>query len=262
MARMGSRTLLPAQGSEKMREFMLGHFIDPPFRNRILGALSQEAITNLRPHLEVISLERGEVLCEPHEALRRVYFVEGGIVSLMAMHENRATGGLATVGREGAVGVTSVLLGGKTAIGRHEVLVPGAAVAVDAAQLSIALGDNPKLRTLCEAYAQAFVAQMLQAVACSRLHTLEQRCARSLLMCDDQTGEEAVEIAQESLVATLSASRSAVDEIVSTLRKARWIRCRHGTISILERQGLEAAACECYRIVRERYQQMLAHAYA
>jgi CRP-like cAMP-binding protein len=184
-----------------MRQSGHAQIIRPRFNNRLLAALSHQALSALRPHLKPLSLAPGAVLCNADESIRRVYFIESGLATLMT--EPRPSVVVATVGREGAVGGPTLLLGGGIASGRYEMLVSGSALAMDVPHFRIAVRDNPKFRNRCEAYTQAFFLQVIQNVACSRLHTAEQRCARWLLMCDDQSGDDMLELAQDSLAAIL-----------------------------------------------------------
>jgi CRP-like cAMP-binding protein len=225
--------------------------------NRLLAALPHEALLSLRPHLKPASLPRGRVLSEADEPLRRVYFVEAGAVSLVAVFEDGTTAEMATVGREGMVGIAT-LLGGDTALGRYVVSVPGLALAIDASRFQSELGVSPELRATCEAYAQAFVAHLLQNVACNAAHTVEQRCARWLLMCADQTVDDAFELTQEYLAEMLGVRRSTVTVVARTLQQSGLISYRRGAITVLDHQGLESAACECHRTVRDGYERLRA----
>jgi Crp-like helix-turn-helix domain len=177
------------------------------------------------------------------------------------MTDPRPTVVVATVGREGAVGGPTLLLGGGIASGRYEMLVSGSALAMEVPHFRIALRDNPKFRNLCEAYTQAFFLQVIQNVACSRLHTVEQRCARWLLMCDHQSGDDTLELAQDSLAAILGVPQSAADAVVARLRQAGLIRLRKGSIVVLDRRKLKAAVCGCYMAFRDRHDRPLALAY-
>ena len=161
------------------------------------------------------------------------------------------------MGREGAVGVGSVLLGGATALGRCQVLVPGSALTMKVPAFRRALGQRPKLRMACEAGTRARLVQLLQAVPCTRLHTVEQRCARWLLMCADRTEDDTFELTQEYLAEMLGVRRSTVTVVAGTLQQAGLIHYRRGAITILDRRGLEATVCECYRVIRDGYERSL-----
>jgi CRP-like cAMP-binding protein len=229
--------------------------------NRLLAALPGRDLQTVQPHIEAAPLARGSVLFEVGESLTRVYFVETGVVSLLTAFENRIAVGVALVGREGAVGVGSLLLGGDTALGRYRVLVPGSALTIELPAFRRALRQGPKLRMACEASTRALLVQLLQAVPCTRLHTVEQRCARWLLMCADRTEDDTFELAQECLAEMLGVPDSTWTAVVGSLQQAGLIDYRRGAIKVLDRLSLEAAACECYRIVRDRYERLLDRAF-
>jgi CRP-like cAMP-binding protein len=228
-------------------------------RNRLLGALSDAALRCLRPHLKPVSLTRGKVLCEADEPLQRVYFVESGAVSMITVFEDGSTAEMATVGREGVVGIDT-LLGGEHSLGRYVVPLPGFAFAVDAFRFQNALHDHRELREACEAYAQAFLANLLQNVACNACHRVEQRCVRWLLMCDDQAEHDPFELTQEYLAEILGVRRSTVTVVARTLQNTGLICYHRGAIRVVDRRRLEAVACECYRVVRDRYERSLMQA--
>ena len=227
--------------------------------NRLLAALPHDVLSCLRPHLKPVSLPRGRVLCEADEPLERAYFVEVGAVSLVTVFENGTTAEMATVGREGMVGI-GILLGGEHALGRYVVPVSGFAHAIETSRLRSALRVSLELRAACETYAQAFVAHLLQNVACNAAHRVEQRCARWMLMCADRTENDTFELTQECLAEILGVPKSTWTAVVGSLQQAGLINYRRDTITVLDRRGLEAAACECYRIVRNRCEQLLARA--
>jgi CRP-like cAMP-binding protein len=229
-------------------------------RNRLLALLSGRGFLSLRPYLEAVSLPRGSVLFDTDERLRRLYFIEGGVAALLTTLENRAVG-VATVGREGVVDVHTLLLGGETSLGLCQVVVPGSALVMELSSFREALDGSPKLRAVCEAYTRALLVQILQAVPCNRLHTVEQRCARWLLMCATRTEGDSFEIAGQDLAQMLGVAQPTLTAVVGSLQQAGLINYRRGAINVLDRLGLEAAACECYRIVRDRYERLLARAF-
>ena len=230
-------------------------------RNRLLAALPHEVLSSLRPHLKPVSLPRERVLCEADEPLQSIYFVEAGLVSLVGVFEDGTTPEMATVGREGMVGI-GALLGGEHALGRYVVPVPGFALAMKASRFQGALRECLELRAACEAYAQAFVGHLLQNIACNAVHRVEQRCARWLLTCHDQAEHDAFELTQEYLADMLGVRRSTVTVVANSLQQAGLIHYRRGAINVLDRLGLEAAACECYRIIRDGYERSLVRAVA
>jgi len=237
---------------------LLGSAIFRP-RNRLLAALPHDVLSTLRPYLKPVSLPRGRVLCHADEPLGRAYFVEVGAVSLVTAFEDGTTAEMATVGREGMVGI-GILLGGEHALSRYVVPVSGLAYAIETSRLRSALGASPVLRATCETYAQAFVAHLLQNVACNAAHWVEQRCARWLLMCADRTENATFELTQEYLAEMLGVRRSTVTLVAGKLQQAGLIHYRRGAITILDRRGLEATVCECYRVIRDGYERSLVRA--
>lgn len=230
-------------------------------RNRLLAALPHDAFWQVRSHLKPATLTRGSVLCEPDEPLGRVYFMESGAISLVTVFEDGATAEMATVGREGVVGI-GTLLGHDHGLARYVVPLSGFAYAIEAARFRAFLHEVPALRAVCESYARAFVGNLLQNVACNACHHVEQRCARFLLMCADLADDAAIELTQEYLAEMLGVRRSTVTVVAGGLQKAGLIRYHRGAIEVVDRRGLETVACECYRIVRDGYERALIHAIA
>ncbi len=228
----------------------------PTPRNRLLAALPQEIVSSLRSHMEPVWLPRGRVLCEVEERLDRVYFVEAGAVSLVTVFEDGSTAEMATVGREGILG-TGVLVGSQRALARYVVLMSGSALTVGPSRFQSILRESPELLHICEVYAQAFVRHLFRNVACNATHSATQRCARWLLMCADCTEDDTFELTHECLAEMLCLRRSTVTIVVGTLQKAGLLRNRRGLVTVLERPGLEAAACECYRVVSDGYRRAI-----
>jgi CRP-like cAMP-binding protein len=230
-------------------------------RNRLLAALLPEDLVSFRTHLERVPLVEGRILFGANEPITRVYFVEAGVVALVVVFENGTTAVSAIVGREGLVGV-GALLGSDAALGRHLVQVTGSALTMKASRFRDALRESSRLRTTSQAYARAFLGQVLQTIACHDVHTLEQRCARSLLMIHDRSNGDTLALKQEFLAQMLGERRSTAAAVTRTLQKAELIRYCQGNIRVVDRAGLEAAACECYGIDRERHERLLPGAFA
>jgi CRP-like cAMP-binding protein len=224
-------------------------------KNLLLAALPDEVLSSLLPHLKPEYLPRSKVLCDVDEPLRRVYFVEKGLVSMVAVFEDHTMAEMATVGREGLVGIGSVL-GGEQALGRYVVPMPGLALAIEASQFRTALRETPELRAACEAYAQAFLREALQTAACNSVHMVEERCARWLLMSHDRSDGDTLALTQEYLAGMLGVCRSTVTLVAGALQRAGLIRYRRGAIRVLDRPGLEVASCECYRAIRNQYERL------
>jgi CRP-like cAMP-binding protein len=224
--------------------------------NRLLIRLPPEDLRRLEPHLEPVTLPPRKILVEPDQPLRRIYLIETGVTALVTVFEDGTTVEMATIGREGLIGVDT-LLGGDTGLGSYVVQAEGAALAVEVSRFQAALRESPALATACEAYAQAFFSQILQNVACSALHTVERRCARRLLMSDDRSDGDTFALTQEALAEVLGVRRATVTLIDRALQEAGLIAYHRGAVTVRDRPGLEAAACECYRLVRDCYEDLL-----
>jgi CRP-like cAMP-binding protein len=229
-------------------------------QNGVLARLPRKDLRRLWPDLEPVALWRGEVLLEAGEALRRAYFIETGVIALLVMFENGTTAVSAIVGREGMVGI-GALLGSDAELARHLVQVTGSAQAMEACRFRTALRDIPRLRTACQSYTRALLAQILQTTACHSIHTVEQRCARSLLLIHDRSNGDTLAVRQEFLAAMLGVRRARAAAIIRRLERAGLICWREDGIQVLSRSGLEGAACECYAIERDRYQRLLPGAF-
>jgi CRP-like cAMP-binding protein len=161
---------------------------------------------------------------------------------------------MATTGREGIVMVSAVL-GGRRALYRNIVQVPGSALRIDIRQFRKAQSEIAGLQDALLRYARAFLAQVLQSVACNGVHSVEERCARWLLMTCDRCGHDSFPLTQEFLGQMLGVSRVAVGEVARTFQRAGLIRYSRGNVAILDKLGLEETSCECYRTVLWHYQQ-------
>jgi CRP-like cAMP-binding protein len=229
-------------------------------RNRLLAALLPDDLLSLRAHLERVPLVDGRILFDANEPITHVYFVEAGVVSVTAAFQNGSTAEMATVGREGVVGV-STLLGSDAALGRYQVQVPGSALTVEASRFQGALRKSPALLAVCQAYARAFLGQALQTAACNSVHTVEQRCARWLLMSHDRRDGDTFALKQELLAKMLGVCRPTATVAAGALQRAGLIRYSRGVLTVLDRPGLAVASCECYRVIRDHFERLLPRSY-
>jgi CRP-like cAMP-binding protein len=218
--------------------------------NLLLGALPQRDRATLAAHLEPVPLPLGQVLHEPNVPHTHVYFPFAGVISIVS-DMDRGTVEVMTVGREGILGVPIILESDSAAL-RAFVQVEGHGARIAAERLPAALAAVPALRRLLLRYAQSLFDQVAQSVACNRLHTLEERCARWLLMVHDRVGEETLPLKQAFLAEMLGVHRPAVTLAAGALQRAGLIRYSRGKVHVLDRAGLENASCACYAIVRDR----------
>jgi CRP-like cAMP-binding protein len=219
--------------------------------NRLLAALPRAAYRQLAPGLAPVTLVFGDVLYEPGAAIREVYFPSGSVVSLLTVVDERSALEVGLVGHEGMVGIP-LALGIDVSPVRALVQGGGSALRLSAARLRKCLRASPALRRGLHRYAAALMAQITQTAACNRFHRVEARLARWLLMTGDRVGEEKFHLTQEFLAHMLGVRREGVTGAASALQRRGLIGYRRGDIRIADHAGLEAAACGCYALVRQR----------
>jgi CRP-like cAMP-binding protein len=226
--------------------------------NRLLAALSPDDFILLVPALHRVGLELKEVLYRPHQPIGTVYFLESGIVSMLVPLEEGRFMEVGLVGREGLAGLPAVLGADSSAI---EALVqaPGTALRIQSAELRKAFEASATLRGLLLRYTQAYHAQVTQTAACNGHHLLEERLARWLLMAHDRAESDEFPMTQEFMSTMLGVRRAGVSVAASILQKAGVIGYAHGSITVLDRSGLEAATCQCYGTVQRQFEHLLGH---
>jgi CRP-like cAMP-binding protein len=227
--------------------------------NRLLLALPQEELDRLRPNLEPVDLPLGQMLLRPNELIDYVYFPQKGMVSLVLQLEDKRVIEVGLIGREGMVGALAPL--GATAMsGEARVQMAGSALRMRAGVLRTEAARNLGLMNLLLRYVQALFAQVSQSVACNSQHPIVERMARWLLMAHDCVEGDELPLSHEFLATMLGVRRAGITVAVGQLRDAGLIDSRAGRFSILNRRGLEASACECYRAVKAQYERLLSSA--
>ena len=224
--------------------------------NRLLAALPQPNRDRLLTQLEPVDLELKQVIHEPNIPIPFVYFVLTGVISLVINVEEEGVAEVATVGNEGFVGVP-ILLGADSTPLTAICQIPGSALRMPAADFRAQIQQNDELRRILGHYTQALFNQIAQSAACNRLHPIEQRCARWLLMTWDRVHADRFPLTQEFLAQMLGVRRPSVSIVASLLQRAGLIRYSRGIITITDPAGLEAATCSCYRMIRDEYDRML-----
>lgn len=224
--------------------------------NRLLGSLPKEAFAMLSAHLETVALEPREILLESGEPIDQIYFPNTGVICLMVTTTD-GTAETAAIGAEGFVGFEAVL-GGNRAANRALVQLAGSACRVPIGRLRAAAAESAPLRELLLRYIRFFLIQSLQSAACNSLHTVDERCARWLLMAHDRAGNvDSFNLTHEFLAEMLGVHRPSLTIVARTLQQAGLIRYSRGVMTITDRQGLEEAACECYGVVRRALEEIL-----
>jgi CRP-like cAMP-binding protein len=243
-------TALPASGAQ----LAPGEGIT---RNRLLGALLEEDLDVILPSLESVPLVDGMPIYEPNEPISHVYFPISGVVSMVSeMREGTVEVG--AIGREGMTGLPLVLHA-STMPSRAFVQVPGHAYRIPGAELMSAMRSAPRIERLVYRYILALFDQAAQHAACNRLHALEERCARWLLMTHDRVDGDVLPLKQQFLAEMLGVHRPAVTIAAGALQKAGVIRYTRGKVTVLDRAALEDAACDCYGIITRRAAELLSH---
>jgi CRP-like cAMP-binding protein len=232
-----------------------------PVENRLLAALPSEEIEHLGPYLEPITFALGEVVYEPGGHMKYLYFPTNSVVSLVYTMEDGSTVEMGLAGNEGVVGI-SLFMGGETTPNRGIVQIAGGAFRMKATILQEEFKRGGVLQHLLLRYTQALITQISQTAVCNRRHSLEQRLCRWLLLCHDRVESNELLMTQEFISNMLGARRESVTVAACHLQDAGLIHYSRGHITILNRRGLEAAVCECYRVVKNEFDRLLGAATA
>lgn len=220
------------------------------FGNGLLSALPREEYERLAPHLELIRLTPGKILYSAGDIVRHAYFLKGGMASLLSTTEDGRTIEVGMIGSEGMTGVPIIL---RSSVAPYQVMVQlaGNALRIGGGALREEFNRGGKLQDLLLRYTHSLLIQVAQSAACNRFHTVEERLCRWLLVSRDRVQTDTLQLTQEFLSQMLGVPRTSVTMIAGALQKEGLIRYSRGRITILDRKGLEAASCECYRRVRE-----------
>jgi CRP-like cAMP-binding protein len=219
-----------------------------PIANSLLAALPRKDCQGLLAGLEPVALNYGEVLFEPGEPIRHVYFPNDSLVSLLTTVEGHEALEVGLVGREGMVGI-SLALGMDVSSVRALVQGSGTAMRMESARFHKEFPQCPALQRELYRFAHAMLVQARQTAACNRFHVVEARLARWLLMTRDRVRSDQFLLTQAFLADMLGVRRVAVTKAAGALQQRRLISYCRGKIRILDRKGLEAASCKCYEIV-------------
>ena len=221
-----------------------------PVANRLLASLPEEDLAHLAPLIDHVTVEVGEVLYEPGQPIKYIYFPADTLISLLAVAEGRMTLEVGSVGREGMIGA-SVALGHHMAQVRAVVQRAGKAARIDSSEFCAEFSRNESLQRLLYRYTDTLLSQAIQIAVCSRFHVLEARLARSLLITRDRLQSEKFHLTHEFLAHALGVRRVGVTKAASALQQQKLITYSRGNIEILDSAGLEAVSCHCYELVKD-----------
>jgi CRP-like cAMP-binding protein len=228
-----------------------------PTGNRLLARLPPEEYERLLPHLRHVSFALGEVVYESGGQMDHIYFPTTAIISLLYVMENGSSAEMGVAGNEGLVGI-ALFMGGDTMPNRAVVQSAGEAVRMKAQVLQEEFKRGGMFQRLLLRYTQALITQMSQTAVCNRLHTVEQQLCRWLLLSRDRLNSDELVMTQELIANMLGVRREGVNVAAGRLQEQALISYVRGRITILDRSGLEATVCECYRVVKDEYDRLLA----
>lgn len=235
--------------------------VDHRLRNRILSARPPADFEHLRPHLEQLPLRQRQVLHQPGAAIEHVHFIEEGLASVLTTMPEGDAVEVRMAGREGITGFSYVL--GAHSL-RQEIIVqaPGSALRMSAAIFKTAFDRSEPLRRTVLRYVNTALTMTAQTAACNRLHSIEQRCARWLLNASDRIDSNTMPMTHEFLALLLGVRRAGVTAVAGKLQSSGLIRYHRGRLTIVDRDGLERVACQCYDADRQEFDWLTAGPFA
>lgn len=229
--------------------------LQPKSKNRILAALTREEYERLAPHLEPVSLSLRQVLFRPDDEIRHVHFPATAIISLLTDLEDGSGVEVGLVGYEGMVGISAILGGTETKVAT--VQGDGMALRLGVGKLLEEFQKGGRLQKSLLRYTHALMTQISQSVVCNARHNVKGRLARWLLMYHDRMDRDEFNLTHEFMADMLGVRRAGVSEVANSLQARGFIHYHRGHIRVLDRKGLEEIVCECYPVVKEKFENFL-----
>lgn len=230
--------------------------VHPARRNYLLASLKDAEFERVVKKMEPVSLSLGEVLYESGSVLNYAYFPTTAIVSMLYLMENGGTAEIGIVGNDGVLGM-AIFLGGNTTTSRAVIQSAGDAYRIQPQDLRDEFKKGERFQDLLLRYTQAIVTQISQTAVCNRLHAVEKQLCRWLLLSHDRLQDDNLVMTHDLISNMLGVRREGITLAAKKLAAKKLIRNTRGTITVLDRQGLESAACECYEIVNTEYNRLL-----
>lgn len=224
--------------------------------NYLLASLKEGDVERMIPKLSVVEFELGDVLYEAGEKMDFAYFPTTAIVSLLYIMESGSTAEIGVIGNDGMVGL-SLVLGGETTTNRAVVQSAGSALKIRAADLKAEFKLGNEMHDLMLRYTQALMTQISQTAVCNRLHPIEQQLCRWLLLSHDRLHTDKLVMTHDLISNMLGVRREGITLAAQKLAARGLISNRRGTMTVIDRDGLEGAACECYGVVKSEYDRIL-----
>jgi CRP-like cAMP-binding protein len=221
-------------------------------RNEILATLPPALFDALRPHLRLVELRRRAIINDANKPVDAVYFIESGVISRVARTQEDGAVEVAMVGKYGFIGV-SVLLGTMSALHRTIVQIPGQALRIQAADLQRVMTEFPAIRDHMLRYVQLLMNQKAQVSLCNAKHEIDKRLARWLLLAHERVNGAELPVTHELLATMLGVRRPGVTEALAELEEAGIVARARGVLKVIDEEALKARACECHRIIEDRF---------
>jgi CRP-like cAMP-binding protein len=224
--------------------------------NQLLGAFTKEAHDRILHHLTEVDLKLGTTVCEAGGLLTHAYFPQGCVLSLLTVLENGSEIECANIGREGAFGLFAAMFG-RVSFSRCTVQLQGPMLRCDIRPLQMMFQTSVHMQDLFVSYSETLLSQVMQTVACNSLHSVEERLCRWLLMMHDRAEGENLTYTHEFLARIMGVNRTSVTLAAQSLQNKGLISYRRGMMQVVDRPGLESVVCECYMVVKERFDAFL-----
>lgn len=224
--------------------------------NKLLGALQPDSWQRLEGEMESVELRLNHIVCEAGSELKHVYFPQGAVLSLLTLMEDGTTIETANIGREGAFGIFAAMYS-HVSFNRCIVQLEGPMVRCPCIALEKEFERSAHVRNLFVSYSETLLSQIQQTVGCNALHTVGERMCRWLLMMDDRAEGQPMPYTQEFLAEMMGVNRTSISLAAQAMQDKGLIDYRRGKIKILDRPALEDASCECYQVVKSRFDAFL-----
>jgi CRP-like cAMP-binding protein len=229
---------------------------DDARNNYLLGLIHDDELGPIAAKLEKVDMDLGEVLYESGEKMDHIYFPTTAIISMLYIMENGGTAEIGVVGNDGVVGI-SLFLGGETTTSRAIVQSAGELLRMKEADLKAEFRKNGRFQELLLRYTQAILTQISQTAVCNRLHSIDQQLCRWLLLSHDRLRSDKLVMTHDLISNMLGVRREGITLAAKKLAARKLIANKRGTVTVIDRLGLEAASCECYAIVNAEYNRLL-----
>lgn len=225
-------------------------------KNQLFSSFNEDVLNRVSVYMKPVDLKLGDTVCEAGGILRHAYFPEGSVLSLLTVLENGSEIECANIGREGAFGLFAAMYS-RVSFNRCTVQLEGPMLRCEIEPLQVEFHKSSHMQDLFVSYSETLLSQVMQTVACNSLHSIEERLSRWLLMMHDRAEGKKLTYTHEFLARIMGANRTSVTLAAQSLQNEGLINYRRGLMQVVNRVGLEAVSCECYAIVKKRFDAFL-----